>query len=593
MIDQATLEASLYTIKTTSSSDEAALKLHRQWTGNRCTLSIENAGERDVQLDEVVAFRFKTAYPSSTPVYGEGYNMLSQYKGSLESQENITPHSDYGHYKLPQAQGFFTAYNFLLITPESSAQLLGFSSCRRFTGLIRYNPQEVCVVIDGEGKRVKAGETLELEEFCLISSNNREEALAEFGTNIQAHHPALAYPSAPTGWCSWYCYGPDVTEQDIFDNLEQIKKDMPELEFIQLDDGYQKTMGDWLIPHENFPNGIQSLCLKIKEAGFEPAIWVAPFIAEKDSELFQQHPDWFVKNEEGQPLCSSDVTFGGWRCGPWYMLDGTHPEARDYLKKVFSTMREEWQCRYFKLDANVWGALPFGQRFEENATCVEAYRAGMEAIVEAAGEDSFILGCNAPMWPSIGVVHGMRNTGDIFRRWETFKELEEQCFHRNWQHNRLWINDPDCVVLNNLEISTIGPDGKPTHSKSAIQESEFAYHATHILASGGMVLGSDIMMELNESHQRVLRKLLAAGNHAATFLDASFKIGRIDRENDHILCLFNSGDTEVVQAIEMEPEHVAHDFWNDEKVSGAEETLLFLTLPPHSARALLFTKSGS
>jgi len=27
-----------------------------------------------------------------------------------------------------------------------------------------------------------------------------------------------------------------------------------------------------------------------------------------------------------------------------------------------NTMREEWQCRYFKLDANMWGAMPFDDR---------------------------------------------------------------------------------------------------------------------------------------------------------------------------------------------------------------------------------------
>ena len=75
------------------------------------------------------------------------------------------------------------------------------------------------------------------------------------------------------------------------------------------------------------------------------------------------------------------------------MLDGTNPAARQYLTHVFKTMREEWGVKYFKLDANMWGALPFGQRFEKNRTCVEAYRIGMKAILEGAGSDSFLLGC--------------------------------------------------------------------------------------------------------------------------------------------------------------------------------------------------------
>lgn len=164
------------------------------------------------------------------------------------------------------------------------------------------------------------------------------------------------------------------------------------------------------------------------------------------SEIFQTHPDWFVKDENGQPLSSAEVSFGGWRRAPWYMLDATHPEVRRHLTHVFKVMREEWNVKYFKLDANMWGALPFGVRYEKNRTCVEAYRMGMKAILEGAGEDSFVLGCNAPMWPSIGVVHGMRVTNDNDRSFDVFVERAKECFSRNWQHNRLWMNDPDAVV---------------------------------------------------------------------------------------------------------------------------------------------------
>lgn len=112
---------------------------------------------------------------------------------------------------------------------------------------------------------------------------------------------------------------------------------------------------------KTFDGGVGKLCLDIKNEGFEPAIWVAPFIAEEKSELFQHHPDWFVKDDDGKPLASNRVSFGGWRCAPWYMLDGTHPEARAYLTHVFKTMREQWGVKYFKLDANMWVALPFGK----------------------------------------------------------------------------------------------------------------------------------------------------------------------------------------------------------------------------------------
>ena len=80
-------------------------------------------------------------------------------------------------------------------------------------------------------------------------------------------------------------------------------------------------------------------------------------------------------------------------------------------------MREEWGCTYFKLDANFWGAMHGGRFHDPRATRIEAYRRGMQAILRGAG-DGFILGCNHPIWPSFGLIHGSRSSNDIKRTWD-------------------------------------------------------------------------------------------------------------------------------------------------------------------------------
>lgn len=562
------------------------LRLIRIWQGSACRLSVVNESTRPVRLAEVAAFTLPISLPAHTPFYGEGYNMLSQYKGTLSRFEDITNHSDYGHYRFPQKAGFFTVYNLLMLFPQDGAMLLGFSSCQRFSGEFRFNTESLEVVVDCEGLEVSAGETLELEEFFFMSGESRENVLSAFGQRIGQNHPRLPYPEVPTGWCSWYAYGPEVTEQDIFENLGTIKKRITQLKFIQIDDGYQKHMGDWLKQHPNFPSPIKDLCLKIKDEGFEPAIWVAPFIAEKDSDLFHEHPDWFVKDDDGKPLPSGNVSFGGWRFAPWYMLDGTHPDACEYLRHVFRTMRKEWQCRYFKLDANVWGAMPFGHHHDPRATRVDAYRAGMQAVLEGAGGGSFILGCNAPMWPSIGTVHGMRVTNDVARLWKCFKGVAEEGFNRNWQHGSLWINDPDCIVLNNLNKTVVGPDGNLLPPTNTISENEFSYHAAYILASGGMVLASDRMMELNEKQIGMLAKLVPPNGHAAVFDDRTFNVGRIKTKDGMLLCLFNHSDTRMKFMIPLDKAYNISDYWTGDRLGTYVTKTPSLTLASHSARIL-------
>jgi alpha-galactosidase len=573
-----------------SASGDESIIFSKVWEGDICYSTVTNKGSKPVEIREIVLFKGEWDFRKDIKFYGEGYSMLSQYGGTLDHPVLIGGFDDRKHYKFPATEGFFTVYNFAVLSPEASEHiLLGFASCRRFTGEIRLGDGEYEIVLDGENLILKPGESWKLEEFCFKTGFDRELLLEQYAERIELAHSRLPVKEIPTGWCSWYCFGPSVREEDIFANLEAIAKDLPELKYIQIDDGYQAYMGDWLIPGKAF-NDMEKLCLKIKERGFEPAIWVAPFIAEKDSELFKQHPNWFIKDENNKPLSSNEISFGGWRHSPWYMLDGTNPEARQYLVKVFRTMREKWGCRYFKLDANMWGALPGGKRYLREATKVEAYRMGMEAVLEGAGEDSFLLGCNAPMWPSLGTVHGMRITGDIKRTWDKFKKLAQEGFYRNWQHNRLWVNDPDCILLENRNIKLVEPDGTIRQGASSITEDEFKFHTAYIYASGGMILSGDDTASMSAVNKSIINEILKTKNIAARFDDDSFRIGRIIDGDDEILCLFNWGDSNSSLEVKLKSSCQVVDYWTGKELGAHIENIVLKDMPLHSSRMLVCKK---
>jgi alpha-galactosidase len=309
---------------------------------------------------------------------------------------------------------------------------------------------------------------------------------------------------------------------------------------------------------------------QIRGAGFEPALWVAPFIASPQSKLFTEHPDWFVQDDQGHPLRSDTFTFGGWRLGPWYMLDGTHPAAQQYLTQVFRALREQWGCTYFKLDANAWGAFAQGRRYADEATSVEAYRQGMAAIRRGAG-DAFLLGCNHPLWPSIGEIHGSRSSRDIQRSWEAYRGAARENLMRNWQNNSLWWNDPDCLVLG----------GKPT----AAEES---FHIVATYASGGMLLSGDDLTRANDQQLDVIRQCLRNPGVAARFENDRLEIGRI-RGTDHtVVALLNWGDQQAARLVEFDQPARAHDLLTGEDL-GTPTSPLRLVLPGRSGRLLKMT----
>lgn len=570
--------------------------LQRTWDGPRCRIVLANDGDAPVRVAEAIPFSGRHTLPPPTPFYGEGFQMLTQTAGTLGSSATLGKYSDHGHYKLAQPADALTAYGLATLEPRPGWHLvLCFTSCHRFVGSLRFGRDWFEVALDLENLTLAPGERWELEELFCAEGPHRDVLLAEAASAIERHHPRLPWASPPTGWCSWYWFGPHVSEQDILDNLTAIATRGAALRYVQIDDGYQPYMGDWLEPGDRFPSGLPALCRRIREAGFEPAIWVAPFIAEHESRLFREHPDWFVQDgrpspgtpwvwlpASGAPLRSDAISFGGWRRGPWYMLDGTHPEAQAYLERVFRTMRDEWGCHYFKLDALTWGALPGGRRFDPAATRVEAYRRGMAALRRGAGEGSFLLGCNAPMWPSLGGVQGMRVSNDVSRSWAQLSLVARECFWRSWQHNRLWINDPDCVVLENRLTGRRGP--------SSVSPDEFGFHAAAVLATGGMVLSGDNLAALPSEKWSVLQRLLPPTDAPARFTDTTWQVGWIERGDARLLCLFNWDDAPAERAIALDAPLRVSDYWTGEDLGTHSGTLRLPPLPPHAARVLRCTR---
>ena len=268
----------------TCSGHADGLKLIKVKNGSVHAFHLENASGEPAVLREVVVHRQAMGYPANTRFYAEGSNMLSQYWGTI-GQIQSTVYTDRLHYRFPVRPGMFTVYNLIQFFPDGGGpELAGFTSCRRFTNEIRFNGKTIEFVIDCDNIVIPPHGTLELEELFVTAQGGREEQLAQFADRIARHHPRPQYDKPLTGWCSWYCYGPAVRESDIEENCRAMKK-LPGFRYVQIDDGYQMHMGDWLIPHPNFPGGVKELCGKIRKMGLEPALWAAPFIAEEESEL--------------------------------------------------------------------------------------------------------------------------------------------------------------------------------------------------------------------------------------------------------------------------------------------------------------------
>jgi len=190
---------------------------------------------------------------------------------------------------------------------------------------------------------------------------------------------------------------------------------------------------------------MEQLAADITEAGFVPGLWMAPFYVDRSTDTYLDHSDWWVRDRAGEEL-----TFTNLETGDYAIIDVTHPDAAAWLSDVIAArVADGWV--YLKLDFLYAGAQE-GLR-NADVTGIEAYRIGVELLREAAGEDTWILACGAPMLPSVGFADSFRSGADIafdfapdptpeFLRWQA-----RQTAGRAWSNGRWWWNDADQIMV--------------------------------------------------------------------------------------------------------------------------------------------------
>lgn len=526
--------------------------------------------QKDCFIKEVILHSDIHNFDKNAYIYADGYSKLSQYGGTLEKFGCLNYFSDKDHYKMPQKNNFVTSYNYMTIKQGDAYILVGASSCNFYRTEFRINNAILEIAQCLENKHFLANEPIQLESMFYCEGQDINIMLDNFSSCINENHPPKKFHESPVGWCSWYCIGPNISEEKIFQNLTIIKDKLPELKYIQIDDGFQPFMGDWLKVSDKFHSSMKEICHDIRQSGFEPAIWLAPFIASQKSELLNSHPEFFVKDNNDNPLCTKDVTFEGWRDSPWYCMDGSNPATLKYILDVVHTIYKDWGVKYFKLDANMWGAMPFGKRFDSQCTSVEAYRKGMQAIWDATGDDAFILGCNAPMWPSLGLVSGMRITGDIVRNTKQMSGISNECFKRNWM-NELWQNDPDCMLMANTNTLVVDAGGR--QHKSGLKSRFYKFNNVYIRASGGFVLSGDYISKYSKDDIDRFKRIVSLPHIPAKF-DDNLECGLIAYDNTKEYCIFNKTKlTKKTFTIALKENAKVTDMYNNKSIKTHNNVL--------------------
>ncbi len=330
---------------------------------------------------------------------------------------------------------------------------LGFLGGAGQVGVVEAGPTRLTARALLEGEAVAGGAEIELDPLLLVRGK-AEHAYRRL-IELWAHRGAPAKEVAsPYGWCSWYQYFERVEPQVILKQLALAAAHG--LRTVQLDDGFQHRVGDWLSPAPGWEqDDLESFARAAVDLGVVPGIWLAPFVAAADSALAAWHPGWLL-HRGGRPVVASRNP--AW--GTAYALDATHPQLREHLHRLLAKLAATG-FRYFKLDYLYAAALAGDRWLPVNR--MAALQLGLQALRQGLPDDCFVLACGCPLAAAVGLVDAMRVSPDTGARWEdppkdpvqspeptpSASAAVRTAVLRAPMHRRLWINDPDCVLLRN------------------------------------------------------------------------------------------------------------------------------------------------
>jgi hypothetical protein len=451
--------------------------------------------------------------------------------------------------------------------------------------------------------RLKPGQHITTDAFVVGRFTDARQGLETYAETIaKANHIRL--PKIPNGYCTWYSkpHGGPSDEGAMAELSAFCARELTKYGFdtILVDDQWQGpairkggiigsgptgnfTRHD---PHGPYPSGMKANAYQLTDRSLRAGLWFMPFSWDPRDPLFKEHQDWFVKKGDGTLY---EILWAGW------CLDMTHPGARAFLADSTRGITRDWGYRYLKPDA-MWSGIAvkctypgtayvqdnFGDaiRHDPYQTGIEAYRAGIRTMRKAAAPGTYIAACNVAqnfrsMGGAMGLVDAMRIGPDTGANWNAILPNIHLGTRLYFLHNRVWHNDPDCLML-----------------RAPLSLEQARSFASWIALSGYLNLVSEWLPELPADRLECLKRSLPNTGLAARPLDlfenAPARAWHLTNGKRHVLGLFNwDGGKPIVETVRMTDlglnpagaSFAGLDYWSGRLVP-VRDGMVSMELPP-------------
>ena len=451
-------------------------------------LKITNKSDKDIAINSLLIQEYVISDFNIKEVLENGWQQcsFSGYRNNIKptkrkrvflvrDQNPFSFRKDFGYLKNSMVNEWYTQ----LVGTKKSTVIGAITTRDQFTQI--YLRQEgknlrIRITCQLDGVILEPGQEISSEKIAIITGS-KEDVLEKFADLLIIENKIRKLAKPIKGLCcAYYAQGNNVNEKYILDQLHTIDKlpGKPRLDIVQID-GVALPWGDWPEAIEkHFPSGLKFIVREINKRGMKAGIWIAPFVASPNSQLFKEHPSWFIKNKNNKFIegrFSSPFDF--LPILSFRVLDPTHPEVQKYITKAIKYFVD---CGFEHIKTDFTYPVCFSTNYYQKMTRAQALRKGFENIKKAAGKKVLIQNGITPLSPLVGILNFCRvgldtvnpfvYTFPIIRNFVNnfmVKEALRNCEVRQFLNGKIWFNDADCVVLNpksGISISLIDKQAK-------------------------------------------------------------------------------------------------------------------------------------
>lgn len=479
------------------------------------------------------------------------------------------------------------------------------------------------LVQDAIGYQLDPGETFDLDLCLFCFHSNPFKSLIAFRDSMVAFNQVRSFKNADAwvGWMTWYnqeahlrggfgSLGKTSASEAVTLEQSRFIRDSGlsayGIKDIEIDDGYERNLhlGNWLQATSEFPGGMEAVSTKLRQLGMTPGVWLTPFVATKDSPVYKQHPEWFVRYSFDWYMNDAPVKA--------FEFDPTAPGALDWLLNVYRTFKG-WGYWFFKNDFSGGLITSSGKQYHNRKqTGLMRWRWTWRQIKEALGGDGAcsIQLCGANNVGALGIVDTVRTGSDIGpcvsdNQWRTIREdTATTGINRWWQNKHFFIADPDNLEVAEYKSYRLYADKVDFDYKMAMTWDEARVRATLAVAVGGNIVLGDRLTLLEPGKIEIIKKTLPLYGESAIPIDMFEQTipclwwHRVTRSwgNWEVLSVVNFGESSLVKEIPLnrlglrrDQRLIAWEFWSEAQHHDLRDGVLRAAVKPHSVKTFRIT----